>query len=145
MARGRLLELKAWLYRPFLYHAIHSTPETPSRVTTLPFAEKSLFYNFLIAQEDHTRHRHHGTWYSLRAKTTAMLCILGAVRCGNISVPAGWAEVVRSGISNFKYWESEAPGLSRSIQVLENLLDLFGKDSSRPSLFGIKDLINGQP
>lgn len=129
MARGRVLEIKAWLYRPFLYYAIHNSPNTPQRSMALPFVEKALFYNFLIVQEDHTRHRHHGTWYSTRAKTSAILCILGAVRCGTISVAAGWEDVVRSGISGFRYWESEAPGLSRSIQVLENLLHFSTNDS----------------
>jgi hypothetical protein len=144
MARGRLLELKAWLYRPFLHYAIHNPQDTHRRRLALPFVERALFYSFLIVQEDHTRHRHHGTWYSTRAKTSAMLCILGAVRCGTITVPGDWPDIVLSGISNLKYWELEAPGLQRSIQVLENLLHLCTRNSSITSQLVIGDPTNGQ-
>ncbi|KAM5344153.1 hypothetical protein ACJ41O_012690 [Fusarium nematophilum] len=121
--RGRVLEIKMWIYTPFLYYAIHAPPDAPYRDIIQPFVDKGIAYNFLMLRGEPNTHRHHGTWYAVRAAASSCLFILGAVRCGTISVPVDWMQDIRQTVSRMRYWAAEGPGVSRAIEVVESYLE----------------------
>ena len=107
---NRLLEMRSWLYQPFLYHFIHHeiTPQLCSReqfvLTTqreqgLSVEDSIALYHFIssgiecnlkILDVRSLRHRHHGLWYDLRSLMTASLIMLGVVKGGKESwIPGG--------------------------------------------------------
>ncbi|KAF4976381.1 hypothetical protein FZEAL_6942 [Fusarium zealandicum] len=122
MIRARVLEIRLWVYRPFLYYAIHNPPDGPFQSLLRPFVEKALMYTFRILNDCPTRHRHHGVWFSIRTGISAALSILAAGRCGNLPLPVGWTGIVRATITKLEYWEAEAPGLSQALEVLNAYL-----------------------
>lgn len=124
MVWGRALEIKAWIYRPFLFYAIHSPQHAPGRKLALAFVDKAMSCSFQLLNKHSVFHRHHGTWYGLRETVSGALLLLGAVRCGTLSVPAQWRDVVKTGILKLRLWEDEVPGLKRAVEVLEDCLSL---------------------
>ncbi|KAK7408949.1 hypothetical protein QQX98_008893 [Neonectria punicea] len=120
--RGRVLEIKTWIYAPFLYYAIHSQPDAVYLGMVQPLVKKAITYSFLMMRHEPNRHRHHGTWYSIRGITSMCLFILGAVRCGTVSMPEQWEEEIRQAIRKMRYWAAEGPGIPRCIEVLETYL-----------------------
>lgn len=124
MVWGRALEIKTWIYRPFLFYAIHTPQHAPSRSIALQFVDKALTSSFHLLGKHSIFHRHHGTWYGLRQTVTGALLLLGAVRCGTLNVPAEWRAVVQTGMSRMRFWEDQVPGVSRAFKVVEDYLSL---------------------
>ncbi|KAF4970536.1 hypothetical protein FSARC_2445 [Fusarium sarcochroum] len=120
--RGRVLEMKTWLYTPFLYYAMHSTPDAPHRNRTKAFVDKSLPHIFIALRSMPCEHRHHGTWYGVRNAIGRCLLVIGAVRCGTIPVMENWRMEIQSLIDRSRYWAAEGPGITRGIEVLESYL-----------------------
>ncbi|KAF5027830.1 hypothetical protein F66182_57 [Fusarium sp. NRRL 66182] len=120
--RGRVLEIQTWIYAPFLYYTIHSPPDAPHRDRVKPLVEESIPHILSVMRGEPSRLRHHGTWYNLRLTTMRCLLIIGAARCGTVSVPEDWRREVQLVISRLKYWAPEGPGTNRCIEVLESYL-----------------------
>ena len=141
MVRGRTLEIQSWLYCPFLYYAIHHPPSDPYRLLIEPFVEKALVCGSAHIRGLEARHRHHGTWYEMRAATMAALCILAAAKSGVVDMKdgigagagrgeiwggmgeGGWRETVTRMIGILGFWEGEAADLTRAKGLLEELLE----------------------
>ncbi|KPM42712.1 hypothetical protein AK830_g3857 [Neonectria ditissima] len=117
--RGRVLEIKTWIYAPFLYYAIHSQHDALYSSMIQPFVEKAVSHSFCMIRDEPSRHRHHGSWFGVRSITASCLFILGAVRSRTISVPEQWRQEVSQAIHRMRYWAVEGPGISRAIEVLE--------------------------
>lgn len=45
MVHGRATEIRTWIYRPFVYYAIHNPVDAPCRELVQPFVEKGLLCN----------------------------------------------------------------------------------------------------
>ncbi|KAI9038749.1 uncharacterized protein KD926_010484 [Aspergillus affinis] len=120
--RDRVLEIKTWIYAPFLHYAIHSPPGAPYRDIIQPLVEKSVAYSFYMMRDKPNWHRHHGSWYMIRSIASSCLLILGAIRCCTIPVPGEWREEIRAAIRRMQYWAAEGPGIYRAIEVLETYL-----------------------
>lgn len=96
---NRILEMRSWLYQPFLYYAIHQDTMTEDerldRAQLTPSQERIL-YDLVHAGIDcllktlevrSLRHRHHGVWFDLRAVVTAVVILFAAARSGAVQVP----------------------------------------------------------
>ena len=125
MARGRFLEIKCWLYRPFLFYAIHNPPGSPYWDTVQCLVKKAIKRHLAFAGTEPLLHRHHGTWYHLRDIVANTLCLIAAYRCGtlNFLLPPEleWKHTVAGCIERMRFWEEEAPGLTRAIEILHRL------------------------
>ncbi|KAL6412655.1 hypothetical protein AUP68_03860 [Ilyonectria robusta] len=133
MVRGRTLEIQSWLYRPFLYYAIHHPSSDHFRPAMEPFVQKALVYGSAHIRGLGVRHRHHGTWYALRTGMAEALSLLAAVKSGVVDMgdgtgeyggmgEGGWRETVKQMIEILGYWEAESVDVGRSKVVLEELL-----------------------
>lgn len=113
---NRLLEMRSWLYQPFLYYLIHAKPQrVPSQPLASPVLASSnrsaslapepagvlwnlilrgIECNLTILETRSVPHRHHGLWYDLRAIMCASLILLAIVRSGNIDLIPGGAETL---------------------------------------------------
>lgn len=137
---NRFLEIRLWLYQPFLFFAVHHPVGTiagvngvlPSPLTNEEFAtvqglvQSGLDCSMKILQARCLRHRHHGIWFDLRALVTASLVFIALARSGNTSLPNIHPRGLRSHLSNtleaLTYWEDEAPDIKKARGVLDNLL-----------------------
>lgn len=118
MIRARMLELRSWIYRPFLYYIIHSKTEQSQGSIAKPFADQALLYSVRLIECNSIRHRHHGVWYTCRASASAALCILSAVRSDRIEIPMGWEDTVQLAIETLLLWEVDAPGDLRKARII---------------------------
>lgn len=112
---NRLLEMRHWLYQPFLYYLVHARPPVPTLVrhnsvgsplemltmspqspevgrhgALWPLIARAIDCNLTILETRSIPHRHHGLWYDLRAITCSTLLILAVVKAGYIElIPGG--------------------------------------------------------
>ena len=104
---NRLLEMRHWLYQPFLYYLVHARPATPitpgdprgsfsssSRPGTdhefWSMINRAIDCNLTILDTRSVPHRHHGLWYDLRALVCSSLLLLSVVKAGYESlIPGG--------------------------------------------------------
>lgn len=114
---NRLLEMRSWLYQPFLYHLIHAKPQRLSsqplgsptaysnsaRSTSIAPDSAGVLWNLIVRGIEcnltilETRslpHRHHGLWYDLRAIMCASLILLAIVKSGYIDLIPGGSETL---------------------------------------------------
>lgn len=119
---SRILQIKLWIYIPFLYYIIHTPATAIPHECVWGFADKALSVSEALICYAPTAHRHHGTWYSIQQSISCCLFIIGAVRHGGIPVPKDWRQGVEATITRMRYWEDEGPGVSRGIQVLTTYL-----------------------
>ncbi|KAJ5770235.1 uncharacterized protein N7511_002286 [Penicillium nucicola] len=137
---NRFLEIRLWLYQPFLYYAAHhpmSTASTAPDNSTPPLAsdelgiiqglvESGLDCCDKILQARSLRHRHHGIWFDLRALVTASLIFIALARSGNVIIPSihpgGLQSHLRRTLEALIYWEGEAPDIKKARVTLDNLL-----------------------
>ena len=114
---NRLLEMRSWLYQPFLYYLVHGKPTPPphQRIAS-PVSYSSNNQSFGLSPETATvywnmiqrgiecnlsiletrtvTHRHHGLWYDLRASVCASLILLAVVRAGYSDLVPGGVDVL---------------------------------------------------
>lgn len=112
---NRLLEMRSWLYQPFLYYLVHVRPPAPAciiarghlvhRSSGIACADDmmnqhdGLFWTFVTKAVDcsltilDTRsipHRHHGLWFDLRALVCSTLLLITIVQSGyEALIPGG--------------------------------------------------------
>lgn len=137
---NRFLEIRLWLYQPFLFFAVHhptSTTSTPTDVlpssltseelgTVQRLVESGLDCSMKILQARCLRHRHHGIWFDLRALVTASLICIALARSGNVNHPnihpGGLRNHLKRTLETLAYWEDEAPDIKKARGILEQLL-----------------------
>ncbi|CAG8934760.1 unnamed protein product [Penicillium salamii] len=131
---NRFLEIRLWLYQPFLYFAVHraSTDTEPASLTddeyniVQGFVESGLNCCMKILQARCLRHRHHGIWFDLRALVTASLVFIALARSGNVNLPNIHPDGLRSHLTPtleaLDYWEDEAPDIKKARATLDDLL-----------------------
>lgn len=121
---NRILEMRSWLYQPFLYYLIHSsslgsTMASASRTSDAspnisPHRQSSqspallpediralqsmitagIECNLRITDVRSLRHRHHGLWYDLRSTMCASLILLAIVKSGHVDLIPGGTEAL---------------------------------------------------
>jgi len=137
---NRFLEIRLWLYQPFLFFAVHhptgtastATDTMPSPLSSEEFAtvqglvQSGLDCSMKILQARCLRHRHHGIWFDLRALVTASLIFIALARSGNVNLPnihpRGLRDHLNRTLEALTYWEDEAPDIKKARGVLDNLL-----------------------
>lgn len=142
---NRLLEMKAWLYQPFLYHAIHtplplpnpsSSSSNPSTTSSIPplrdptlqsLINSALECALSTIENRSLRHRHHGLWFDLRAIVTASFSVIAAAKSGRVEVGEGWRERIEGVCAVLGFWESEGMDLGKTREVLGQLLGEWGE------------------
>jgi hypothetical protein len=121
--RSRMLEIQSWIYRPFLFYAIHHRADHLYQDLTRAFVEQAMKNSGHLIANNAIRHRHHGTWYTSRVSASAALSILAAAQSGNIDLPNDWEDTVQLAVETLLYWEDEAPGDLRQVRkILERML-----------------------
>lgn len=115
---NRLLEMRSWLYQPFLYNLIHTTdgfthgrnhsPQGPHLANSPPIrglgsedaaafsrlVQSGVECNLKILDVRSLRHRHHGLWFDMRSIVCASVILLGIVKSGYENWIPGQAEVL---------------------------------------------------
>ncbi|KFY47065.1 hypothetical protein V494_00199 [Pseudogymnoascus sp. VKM F-4513 (FW-928)] len=121
---NRLLEMRSWLYQPFLYHAIHADTQTsPVRENPVlqSLVEAAMDCHLETVQKRSFRHRHHGIWFDIRAIVSAAFSVIAAAKSGKVTVGEEWGGHIAGIIATLAFWEGESPDLVRTRQVLERL------------------------
>jgi hypothetical protein len=77
---ARVLELKCFIYRPFLYHAAHSTMSDREQAEIGPFVAKGLCCHFLAITIGYLHYRNHITFYHFRYSIASALCIMAVAK-----------------------------------------------------------------
>ncbi|PYH84782.1 hypothetical protein BO82DRAFT_389805 [Aspergillus uvarum CBS 121591] len=135
MIRGRYIDIKCLLYRPFLYYAIHHrTSDLESNQIIDTLAQKALKNILELTATVPFYHRNHGTWLSCRMVSTCALLLLGArksglIPAGNILRDSHWegefGHSFQTCLDILKYWESESPDIAKAREVIASLQDRF--------------------
>ena len=130
MLRARMLEIRSWIFRPFLFYAVHHSPADTQQAILLPWVEQALHNSVLLIETSSLRHRHHGVWYTNRVSANSALTILLAAK-RNLELPNGWRNAVQLAVETLFYWEAEGPGDMRKARlILEELLDDLLRDGN---------------
>lgn len=103
---NRLLEMRHWLYQPFLYYLVHARPALPSpndvrhgsasssttsalsnmnQTETNTFwalIERAINCNLTLLDTRSIPHRHHGLWFDLRATICSSLLLIAVIKSG---------------------------------------------------------------
>ena len=122
---NRLLEMKAWLYQPFLYYAIHTPTlvlDAPENQALQRLVDAAMECNHTVIQNRSVRHRHHGIWFDIRALVSAVVILSAVIKCRTVSVPEDWENSFEVTIKTLQFWENESPDLPGTRRVLESLL-----------------------
>ncbi|KAL5623748.1 hypothetical protein FOBRF1_002998 [Fusarium oxysporum] len=121
---ARILELKCLIYRPFLYHAAHSTMSEREQDEISPLVEKGLSCHFLAITVGYLHYRNHITYYHFRTSTTSALCIMAIVKSGRVHAvhDMDWRGGVKGLVKKIRYWEDEAATAGRCADVLEAVM-----------------------
>jgi hypothetical protein len=120
--QARFLELRSWLYRPFVYFAIHHRAEHDKLPEAKSFVEKAIECCFHMVQSKPTKHRHHGSWFAGRNVLSAALQILAAVKAGEIvDYLVDWPDLIDQAISSLDHWSSASRAVAQGRFVLERI------------------------
>lgn len=120
--RGRALEIYSWLFRPFLFYAIHHAADDSNRAKIQTFVDGAIRVARGTMEKGNLHYRHHGTWFHLRNSTAAALSIIAARKCGHIDLPVDWSDVIRTHISVLEYWEMESRDITKSKDLLNAMM-----------------------
>ncbi|GLA90175.1 hypothetical protein AtubIFM56815_005738 [Aspergillus tubingensis] len=122
--QARVLQLRSWLYRPFVYYAIHHDDgQINENEEAMKFMRKAIGCSFHIINSKATQHRHHGTWFVARGVLSSALIIIAAVKAdkGLVDYLADWPDLLDQAIRSLTHWASEARDLAYAAVVLANL------------------------
>ncbi len=143
---NRLLEMRHWLYQPFLYYLVHARPELPSTVrprqdlpsqpltpaSNVQNHEQNTFWalitraidcNIAILDSRTIPHRHHGLWFDLRAIICSSFILLAVVKSGYIElIPGGRHALVGN---------AYAPSKDLDVSLKSNPNDYVVEDASQ--------------
>ncbi|KAH8601506.1 hypothetical protein B0O99DRAFT_500909, partial [Bisporella sp. PMI_857] len=122
MTHGRYLCIKFRLYRPFLYHFIHShSTDQLSHSISQAYARKAIACCMDEFVGYPTTHRHHGTWFMCRLIISKALIILAVKKSGKSELPDHWRGSIEEMLGMLGYWETESPDVKKGREVIEGL------------------------
>lgn len=121
IVRIRGIQCREWIYRPFLYYAIHQPHDDPHMEDVIPLAQECLRHCIDLVLTT-PAHRQHGTWFVCRSAVTRILMFLAAARSGRFELPDGWIEALNRARRQLRHWKSEAPDLEAASQLVERLV-----------------------
>ncbi|KAH6989939.1 hypothetical protein EDB80DRAFT_587984 [Ilyonectria destructans] len=137
MTQGRYWGIRTLLYRPFLYHAIHSTRRTSGNTNAVlqGLVQKAFDVCLEFNAGCGLTHRHHGTWFGLRASVSTGLMLLAANIRGLITWTSPlcdsegaqentYGRTIRVCIERLRYWEAESPDVMRAREILQEQFSL---------------------
>lgn len=137
---NRLLEMRSWLYQPFLYFLIHGGTvirQAPTDLRNLSSASPAddlsgeeavalrqlirsgVECNLRILDVRSLHHRHHGLWYDLRSLVTAALILLGVVKSGHEDWIPGGAALLWGSHANTSSTQSIGGKIGHALDQLE--------------------------
>jgi hypothetical protein len=122
--RGHLVNFFERLYWPFVMaHLAALERGITSPIPGRQFVKKGLEYHVLNVDinEAGFLHRHHGTWFMVRALVRSATVLLAARRL-NSAMPRGWVEACEKIMQVLRAWEYDVPGLSNHREFLEEVL-----------------------
>ncbi|RDK44416.1 hypothetical protein M752DRAFT_231354 [Aspergillus phoenicis ATCC 13157] len=122
--QARVLQLRSWLYRPFVYYAIHhNSGQSNEDEEAKRFMRKAIECSFHLISSKATQHRHHGTWFVARGVLSSALLIIAAIKAdkGLVDYLADWPDLLDQAIRSLSHWASEARDLAYAVVVLANL------------------------
>ncbi|PWY69970.1 hypothetical protein BO83DRAFT_390081 [Aspergillus eucalypticola CBS 122712] len=117
-------QLRSWLYRPFVYYAIHHDDgQTNENEEAMRFMRKAIECSFHMINSKATQHRHHGTWFVARDVLSSALLIIAAAKADKVLVDylADWPDLLDQAIRSLTQWALEARDLACAAVVLANL------------------------
>ncbi|RGP77786.1 hypothetical protein FLONG3_4080 [Fusarium longipes] len=122
--RGHLVNFFERLYWPFVmahFAAVEGGITTP--IPGIQFVKKGLEYHLLNVDVNEAGflHRHHGTWFMIRALVRSATVLLAARRLG-CEVPSGWRVSCERIIQVLRAWEDDVQGLPNHRNFLEEVL-----------------------
>ncbi|KAI2948955.1 transcriptional regulator family: Fungal Specific TF [Aspergillus niger] len=126
--QARVLQLRSWLYRPFVYYAIHhNSGQSNEDEEAKRFMRKAIECSFHLISSKATQHRHHGTWFVARGVLSSALLIIAAIKAdkGLVDYLADWPDLLDQAIRSLSHWASEARDLAYAVVVLDNLKQKF--------------------
>lgn len=117
---NRLLEMRSWLYQPFLYYLVHVRPPIPACVLARghflhhdsngpsssetinqhdelfwTFVTKAIDCSLMMLETRSIPHRHHGLWFDLRALVCSTLLLTAVFKSGYEDlIPGGRCRLV---------------------------------------------------
>jgi hypothetical protein len=93
----------------------------------LQFVNKGLEYHVLNVDVNEAGflHRHHGTWFMIRALVRSATVLLAARLLGS-GMPNGWREACERIMQVLRAWEDDVAGLSNHRNFLEEVLHRLG-------------------
>jgi hypothetical protein len=122
MLRARVLEIRSWIFRPFLFYAIHHPETDPQQHLLWSWVQQAMHNSFLLIETSSLPHRHHGVWYTLRVAMIAAFSLIAAAK-NRLQMPDGWRGAVQLAIETLRHWELEGPeDVRKSRVILEELL-----------------------
>lgn len=126
--RGHLINFYERLYWPFVM--AHLAALEQGIRTVIPgrqFVNKGLEYHVLNVEinEAGFLHRHHGTWFMIRALVRSATVLLAARLLGS-EMPNGWREACERIMQVLRAWEEDVPGLPNHRNFLEGVLHGLG-------------------
>ncbi|KAI2843866.1 transcriptional regulator family: Fungal Specific TF [Aspergillus niger] len=122
--QARVLQLRSWLYRPFVYYAIHhNSGQSNEDEEAKRFMRKAIECSFHLISSKATQHRHQGTWFVARGVLSSALLIIAAIKAdkGLVDYLADWPDLLDQAIRSLSHWASEARDLAYAVVVLANL------------------------
>ncbi|KAL4937118.1 hypothetical protein BDV06DRAFT_227259 [Aspergillus oleicola] len=135
--RVRLLQLRERLCRPFLFILIHRynggrgagaavNDDYEQEDVVTAFAHKCLLCAVIAIRYLVNKHRHLGSWHSMRQIFTLSLVILAAAESGRVQLPRDWRTSIDSAINALTYWAVESPDLEVARDALKKITDEVG-------------------
>lgn len=126
MVRSRVLEMRTWIYQPFLYHAIHNTRESCISELVMPLASKALHASFRFIKDEPIPYRHHGAWLGIRTSIAACLQIMATAQSESIPLQPDWKDLVQDYIGRLNYWKEEISWIPYAIEIIESYVQSSG-------------------
>ncbi|KAF5024666.1 hypothetical protein F66182_3288 [Fusarium sp. NRRL 66182] len=122
--RGHVVNFFECIYWPFVMaHLAAVERGCPIPIPGRQYADKGLEYHVLRVEinEAGFLHRHHGTWFMIRACIRSATVLLGARLLGS-AMPRGWEDAIQRIMQLLWSWEDEIPGLSNHRTFLQGIL-----------------------
>lgn len=110
MIKSRELHLLMFIYRPFLFIAIHhlNSLQNPNFQRIVDRGVRCFLRHASVST---LKHRHHGTYLAGRSLLSTGFIILAVLKSGHIEMPLGWQNSLQGILAFLQYWGNEAPDL----------------------------------
>lgn len=130
LARERYVEVRGLLCRAYFYLCIHLPLDPELAQSYGPKASEAMLLSVYRIQTEVPFFRHPGSWGACRVRSNHALCLIAAFRAkmdcipsmDYVSIPAAWADCVRSVVDRLRIWSEEGAGIKELCILLEWLM-----------------------